>query len=196
MRYYRYILPKLFKMELKEYPYLVWLDLEMTGLDPDSERIIEIATVITSSDLEEVIEGPNLVINQPREYLDNMDEWNTSHHGNSGLIEAVKVSNITDELAEKETLNFLMKYLEIGTSPLCGNSISQDRRFLNRYMPDLAKFFHYRNINVSSIKELTKRWRPDLDGKIIKSTSHRALSDVYESIEELKFYRDNLFKKD
>ena len=190
------ILPKLFKMELKEYPYLVWLDLEMTGLDPDSERIIEIATVITSSDLEEVIEGPNLVINQPREYLDNMDEWNTSHHGNSGLIEAVKVSNITDELAEKETLNFLMKYLEIGTSPLCGNSISQDRRFLNRYMPDLAKFFHYRNIDVSSIKELTKRWRPDLDGKIIKSTSHRALSDVYESIEELKFYRDNLFKKD
>ena len=183
-------------MELKEYPYLVWLDLEMTGLDPDSERIIEIATVITSSDLEEVIEGPNLVINQPREYLDNMDEWNTSHHGNSGLIEAVKVSNITDELAEKETLNFLMKYLEIGTSPLCGNSISQDRRFLNRYMPDLAKFFHYRNIDVSSIKELTKRWRPDLDGKIIKSTSHRGLSDVYESIEELKFYRDNLFKND
>ena len=183
-------------MELKEYPYLVWLDLEMTGLDPDSERIIEIATVITSSDLEEVIEGPNLVINQPREYLDNMDEWNTSHHGNSGLIEAVKVSNITDELAEKETLNFLMKYLEIGTSPLCGNSISQDRRFLNRYMPDLAKFFHYRNIDVSSIKELTKRWRPDLDGKMIKSTSHRALSDVYESIEELKFYRDNLFKND
>ena len=183
-------------MELKEYPYLVWLDLEMTGLDPDSERIIEIATVITSSDLEEVIEGPNLVINQPREYLDNMDEWNTSHHGNSGLIEAVKVSNVTDELAEKETLNFLMKYLEIGTSPLCGNSISQDRRFLNRYMPDLAKFFHYRNIDVSSIKELTKRWRPDLDRKIIKSTSHRALSDVYESIEELKFYRDNLFKKD
>ena len=183
-------------MELKEYPYLVWLDLEMTGLDPDSERIIEIATVITSSDLEEVIEGPNLVINQPREYLDNMDEWNTSHHGNSGLIEAVKVSNVTDELAEKETLNFLMKYLEIGTSPLCGKSISQDRRFLNRYMPDLAKFFHYRNIDVSSIKELTKRWRPDLDGKINKSTSHRALSDVYESIEELKFYRDNLFKKD
>ena len=183
-------------MELKEYPYLVWLDLEMTGLDPDSERIIEIATVITSSDLEEVIEGPNLVINQPREYLDNMDEWNTSHHGNSGLIEAVKVSNITDELAEKETLSFLMKYLEIGTSPLCGNSISQDRRFLNRYMPDLAKFFHYRNIDVSSIKELTKRWRPDLDGKIIKSTSHSALSDVYESIEELKFYRDNLFKND
>tara|TARA_Y100000739_G_scaffold216521_1_gene212075 strand:+ start:110 stop:661 length:552 start_codon:yes stop_codon:yes gene_type:complete len=183
-------------MELKEYPYLVWLDLEMTGLDPDSERIIEIATVITSSDLEEVIEGPNLVINQPREYLDNMDEWNTSHHGNSGLIEAVKVSNVTDELAEKETLNFLMKYLEIDTSPLCGNSISQDRRFLNRYMPDLAKFFHYRNIDVSSIKELTKRWRPDLDRKIIKSTSHRALSDVYESIEELKFYRDNLFKKD
>ena len=183
-------------MELKEYPYLVWLDLEMTGLDPDSERIIEIATVITSSYLEEVIEGPNLVINQPREYLDNMDEWNTSHHGNSGLIEAVKVSNVTDELAEKETLNFLMKYLEIDTSPLCGNSISQDRRFLNRYMPDLAKFFHYRNIDVSSIKELTKRWRPDLDRKIIKSTSHRALSDVYESIEELKFYRDNLFKKD
>ena len=183
-------------MELKEYPYLVWLDLEMTGLDPDSERIIEIATVITSSDLEEVIEGPNLVINQPREYLDNMDEWNTSHHGNSGLIEAVKVSNVTDELAEKETLNFLMKYLEIDTSPLCGNSISQDRRFLNRYMPDLAKFFHYRNIDVSSIKELTKRWRPDLDGKIIKSTSHRALSDDYESIEELKFYRDALFKKD
>tara|TARA_X000000368_G_C22866130_1_gene638767 strand:- start:86 stop:637 length:552 start_codon:yes stop_codon:yes gene_type:complete len=181
-------------MQLKEYPYLVWLDLEMTGLDPDSERIIEIATVITSSNLEEIIEGPNLVINQPQDYLDNMDDWNSSHHTNSGLVDAVKVSKITDQDAEKQTLDFLMKYLENGTSPLCGNSISHDRRFLNRYMPDLANFFHYRNIDVSSIKELTKRWRPDLDQKIIKSASHRALSDVYESIEELRFYRDNLFK--
>ncbi len=181
-------------MQINEHSYLVWLDLEMTGLDPDSERIIEIATVITSTDLEEVIEGPNLVINQPNQYIDNMDDWNSSHHGSSGLIEAVRISKVTDQDAENQTLSFLMKYLERGVSPLCGNSISQDRRFLNRYMPELANFFHYRNIDVSSIKELIKIWRPELDQKFVKNSSHRALSDVYGSIEELRFYKDNLFK--
>ena len=162
--------------ENKILPPLVWLDLEMTGLDPDSERIIEIATVVTNADLEEIKEGPNLVIKQPQEYIDGM-----------------KATKISVDEAENQTLEFLRKHTRKGKSPLCGNSISHDRRFLVRYMPELANFFHYRNIDVSSVKELVKRWKPELVESIDKNGNHRALADVYESIKELKFYKENLF---
>ena len=180
--------------ENKKYPPLVWLDLEMSGLDPDSERIIEIATVITNENLEEIIEGPNLVIKQSQEIIDGMDEWNTNQHSNSGLIDCIKVSQISEIEAEQQTLDFLKKHSKKGKSPLCGNSISHDRRFLNRYMPELANYFHYRNIDVSSIKELVKRWKPNFIEAAEKKGIHRAMADVYESIEELKFYKENIFK--
>ena len=179
--------------ENKILPPLVWLDLEMTGLDPDSERIIEIATVVTNADLEEIKEGPSLVIKQPQEYIDGMDEWNINQHTNSGLIESMKATKISVDEAENQTLEFLRKHTRKGKSPLCGNSISHDRRFLVRYMPELANFFHYRNIDVSSVKELVKRWKPELVESIDKNGNHRALADVYESIKELKFYKENLF---
>ena len=178
----------------KIYPPLIWLDLEMSGLDPDSERIIEIATVVTNADLDEIKEGPNLVIRQPQEYIDGMDEWNINQHTNSGLIACLKVTKISETDAESQTLEFLRKHAKEGKSPLCGNSISHDRRFLVRYMPELAAFFHYRNIDVSSIKELVKRWNPELADGIEKDGNHRALNDGYESIKELKFYKENLFK--
>ena len=146
----------------KNYPALIWLDLEMTGLDPDSERIIEIATAVTNEDLTEIIEGPNLVIQQPQEFIDNMDEWNTNQHNSSGLVDSLKVTNMTIEQAEQETLAFISRHTQKGRSPLCGNTISHDRRFLVRYMPELSSFFHYRNVDVSSIKELVKRWHPQL----------------------------------
>ena len=179
--------------DTKKYPTLVWLDLEMTGLEPDSERIIEIATAVTSHDLSEIIEGPNLVIQQPQEFISNMDEWNTNQHTKSGLVESLKVTNITIDEAQKQTLDFLSQHTEKGRSPLCGNSISHDRRFLRRYMPELDSFFHYRNVDVSSIKELIKRWNPELLDGFRKSGGHRAMEDVLESIEELKFYRDKFF---
>ena len=180
--------------DVDNHPKLVWLALEMTGLDPDSERIIEIATIVTNFELNEVVEGPNLVIHQPNEFIENMDDWNLSHHSESGLIEAVKATKVSTEQAEEETLRFLEQHTSKGKSPLCGNSIHHDRRFLTRYMPDLEAFFHYRNIDVSSIKELVKRWYPELVKHIRKEVSHRALSDIKESIEELKFYKENLFK--
>lgn len=179
--------------DTKKYPTLVWLDLEMTGLEPDSERIIEIATAVTSHDLSEIIEGPNLVIQQPQEFISNMDEWNTNQHTKSGLVESLKVTNITIDEAQKQTLDFLSQHTEKGRSPLCGNTISHDRRFLRRYMPELDSFFHYRNVDVSSIKELIKRWNPELLDGFRKSGGHRAMEDVLESIEELKFYRDKFF---
>ena len=179
----------------KNYPALIWLDLEMTGLDPDSERIIEIATAVTNHDLTEIIQGPNLVIQQPQEYIDNMDAWNTNQHNNSGLVDSLRVTNMTIEQAEKETLEFISEYTQKGQSPLCGNSISHDRRFLVRYMPELSSFFHYRNVDVSSISELVKRWHPKMLGIFKKEGGHRAMTDVIESIQELKFYKDNLFIK-
>ena len=179
--------------ESKNHPPLVWLDLEMTGLDPDSERIIEIATVVTGADLEGIKEGPNLVIRQPQEYIDGMDEWNLNQHSNSGLLDSLKATQISVAEAEKQTLDFLTNHVQKRKSPLCGNSISHDRGFLVRYMPELANFFHYRNVDVTSIKELVRRWYPDGPKLPRKSESHMALTDVRESLNELIFYRREYF---
>ncbi len=171
--------------------HLVWLDLEMTGLDPEFERIIEIATIVTDHDLNVVAEGPNIVINQSLELLNSMDAWNTKQHMESGLTNQVKVSRISEADAEKETLEFLAKYLNPGQSPLCGNTISHDRRFLLKYMPKLASFFHYRNIDVTSVKLLADIWSNIGDARVNSDSKHRALDDVYDSIKELKYYKEN-----
>jgi len=173
---------------------LVWLDCEMTGLDPDKERIIEVAIVVTGPQLTPRIEGPVLVIHQSDELLDQMDAWNKGTHGRSGLIDKVKASSVTEADAEKELLVFLARYLPKGTSPLCGNTIGQDRRFLVKYMPKLEAFFHYRNIDVSTFKELAKRWRPEVYAAFKKQQSHTALADVHESIDELEHYRTHFLK--
>ncbi len=173
---------------------LVWLDCEMTGLDPDKERIIEVAVVVTGPQLTPRIEGPVLVIHQPDELLDQMDAWNKGTHGRSGLIAKVKASSVTEADAEKELLAFLSKYLPKGASPMCGNTIGQDRRFLVKYMPKLEAFFHYRNIDVSTFKELARRWRPEVYSAFKKQQSHTALADVHESIDELEYYRTHFLK--
>ncbi len=173
---------------------LIWLDCEMTGLDPDIERIIEIAVVVTSSDLAIRIEGPVLVIHQSDEQLDNMDAWNKGTHGRSGLIDKVKASTLSEVQAEEQMLAFVSRYIPKATVPLCGNSISQDRRFLVKYMPKLDAYFHYRNIDVSTLKELAKRWRPEAYAAFKKQQKHTALADVHESIDELAHYREHLFK--
>lgn len=173
---------------------LVWLDLEMTGLNVEKEVIIEIATIVTDGNLNILAEGPDLVIHQPTIVLDRMDEWCTRQHGLSGLTEAVKESRLTEKDAEERTLAFLQEYIEPGKSPLCGNSIGQDRRFLEKFMPKLSSFVHYRNIDVSTVKELARRWRPDLSMDKDQSSAHRALADIRESIKELRYYRDTFFK--
>jgi oligoribonuclease len=173
---------------------LIWLDCEMTGLDPDNERLIEIAVVVTGPNLEPRIEGPVLVIHQSDALLDKMDKWNKGTHGKSGLIDKVKASTITEADAEAEILAFLKKYVPKATSPLCGNTISQDRRFLVKYMPKLDAFFHYRNIDVSTFKELAKRWKPDVYKAFKKQQKHTALADVHESIDELVHYREHFLK--
>jgi oligoribonuclease len=173
---------------------LIWLDCEMTGLDPDVERLIEIAVVVTGPNLEPRIEGPVLVIHQPDELLNKMDKWNKGTHGKSGLIDKVKASTISEADAEVEILAFLKKYVPKATSPLCGNTISQDRRFLVKYMPKLDAFFHYRNIDVSTFKELAKRWKPEVYKAFKKQQKHTALADVHESIDELVHYREHFLK--
>ena len=173
---------------------LIWIDLEMTGLDPEKERIIEIATLATDSNLNIIAEGPNLVISQPIEFLEGMDEWNQNQHGVSGLIEEVKNSNVTSQVAEIETLEFVSKYVGEKVSPMCGNTVSHDRRFLSRYMPRLESYFNYRHIDVSSFKEVAVRWMNEAQ-VYEKKGSHRALGDIKESVAELKFYKD-LFMPD
>ena len=173
---------------------LIWIDLEMTGLDPEKERIIEIATLATDSNLNILAEGPNLVISQPIEFLEGMDEWNQNQHGLSGLIEEVKNSNVTSQVAEIETLEFVSKYVGEKVSPMCGNTVSHDRRFLSRYMPRLESYFNYRHIDVSSFKEVAVRWMNEAQ-VYEKKGSHRALGDIKESVAELKFYKD-LFMPD
>ena len=173
---------------------LIWIDLEMTGLDPDIDLIIEIATVITDKNLNILAEGPVIAVHQSDSALAAMDDWNQKHHGESGLIERVKQSSISAAEAEVQTLAFLKQWLPAKTSPICGNSIGQDRRFLYRYMPELEGFFHYRNLDVSTVKELAARWAPQLKDGFTKKAAHRALDDIIESIDELKYYRQHFFK--
>lgn len=175
---------------------LVWIDLEMTGLNPDTDTIIEIATVVTDKHLNVLAKGPSLVIHQEKAVMDAMDEWCTEHHGNSGLTARVLASTVTMAQAEEETIHFLAQYVPEGKSPICGNSVGQDRRFLYRYMPNLESFFHYRYLDVSTVKELAKRWKPEaLDG-FTKSGSHLAMDDILESIGELQHYRRTMFGLD
>lgn len=169
---------------------LIWIDLEMTGLDPLQERIIEIATVVTDSELNILAEGPSIAINQSEKLLQAMDEWNTNQHGKSGLTSRVQKSIVTEAQAELATIEFLQQWVPQGASPMCGNSIGQDRRFLVRYMPELANYFHYRNLDVSTLKELVRRWKPELINGFTKKGSHLAMDDVYDSIEELAYYRE------
>jgi len=173
---------------------LVWIDCEMSGLDPEKERLLEIAVVITVPHLQPRIEGPVLVIHQSPELLGKMDAWNKGTHGKSGLIDKVKASSLSEEQAEQVLLDFISRYVPKSASPLCGNTISQDRRFLVKYMPKLEAWLHYRNLDVSTLKELAKRWKPEVYNGFKKAQSHTALADVHESIEELVHYREHLLK--
>ncbi len=173
---------------------LVWMDLEMSGLDPSKERIIEIATIITDSDLNVIAEGPALAIRQPQALLDAMDDWNQTHHSASGLLDRMKKEGVTELEAQASTLAFIEEHVAAGTAPLCGNTIWQDRRFLSRYMVTLEAYLHYRMIDVSSIKELARRWRPDVAKSFTKKNEHTALADIRESIGELRHYREHFFR--
>ena len=173
---------------------LVWLDMEMTGLNPDGDRIIEMAMVVTNSELEMVAESPAWVVHQSDEILAGMDDWNQKTHGRSGLIDKVKASAMNEAEVEAQALEFLKKYSLANHSPMCGNSIGQDRRFMARYMPTLEAFFHYRNLDVSTLKELCKRWQPEIYKGFKKKSKHTALADIYESIDEMKYYREHFLK--
>ncbi len=173
---------------------LVWLDMEMTGLDPDRDRIIEVAVVVTDPQLNVVAEAPVLVVHQSDAVLDAMDSWNKNTHSRTGLIERVKASLLKEEEAEERLLAFLAQHVPGKTSPMCGNSICQDRRFLARYMPRLEAYFHYRNLDVSTLKELVRRWKPEIAKGLAKLGKHEALADIHESIEELKYYREHFLK--
>lgn len=170
---------------------LIWLDMEMSGLLPDTDRILELAAVVTDAQLNVIAESPVLVIHQSDAVLDGMDAWNKGTHGRSGLIDKVKASTLDEEAATDAMLAFLKEHVPAGKSPMCGNSICQDRRFMARYMPRLESFFHYRNLDVSVFKELSRRWRPDIYAGFKKASRHEALADIYESIDELKYYREH-----
>jgi len=173
---------------------LVWVDMEMTGLDPDNDRIIEVAAVVTDADLNIIAEGPVFAIHQSDETLDKMDNWNKGTHGKSGLIDRVRASTVSEAQAELELIAFLKRYVPANKSPMCGNSICQDRRFMARGMPKLEAFFHYRNLDVSTLKELCRRWKPELASGFKKHQKHTALADIVESIEELRYYREHFIK--
>jgi oligoribonuclease len=173
---------------------LIWVDLEMTGLDPERDRIIEIATAITDKELTVLAEGPVFAVHQPDDVLTAMDEWNTRQHASSGLTERVRASTTSAAEAEQATLAFLRQYVDQGVSPICGNSICQDRRFLVKHMPELAAYFHYRNLDVSTLKILAKLWQPEIGARFEKKSVHLALADIHDSIRELRFYREHLFK--
>ncbi|HIF9066628.1 TPA: oligoribonuclease [Photobacterium damselae] len=172
---------------------LIWIDLEMTGLDPETHKIIEIATIVTDAQLNILAEGPVLAIHQPEEELAKMDDWCTTTHTNSGLVERIRQSKITEQEAVRQTIEFLEKWVPKGASPICGNSIGQDRRFLYKHMPELEAYFHYRYLDVSTIKELARRWQPEVLNGFSKKGSHLALDDIRDSIAELKYYRENIF---
>lgn len=173
---------------------LIWIDLEMTGLDPQQDLIIEIATIVTDKNLNILAEGPVIAVHQSDEVLNGMDEWNTRQHGQSGLTQRVKDSSYSAADAEQQTLAFLRQYVARGKSPMCGNSICQDRRFLANYMPDLEEYFHYRNLDVSTIKELTRRWAPEVYKGFTKESSHLAMDDIKDSIAEMLYYREHVLK--
>jgi oligoribonuclease len=173
--------------------HLIWIDLEMTGLRPDEDRIIEIATIVTDQDLNVLAEGPVMAVHQSDEVLAGMDEWNQNQHGQSGLVERVRESVIDEKEAARLTLEFLQQWVPSGSSPMCGNSVGQDRRFLYHYMPQLEAFFHYRNLDVSTVKILAQRWYPAVAGALVKGDAHQALADIRESIAELRYYREHLF---
>lgn len=170
---------------------LIWVDMEMTGLDPDADRIIEVALVVTDSQLNTIAEGPVLVVHQSNEVLDGMDKWNKSTHSKSGLIDKVKSSQLNEAEVEAQMIEFLKLHIPSGVSPMCGNSICQDRRFMVRTMPQLEAYFHYRNLDVSTFKELVKRWKPEIAAGLTKESKHEALADIYDSINELKYYRQH-----
>ncbi|BBH13239.1 oligoribonuclease [Chromobacterium haemolyticum] len=173
---------------------LIWLDMEMTGLNPETDRIIEVAMIVTDSQLNVVAESPVLVIHQPDEVLDGMDDWNKNTHGKSGLIEKVKASTLGEAEAEQMLLDFMAQYVPPRITPMCGNTIHQDRRFMVRWMPKLEEYFHYRNLDVSTLKELCKRWKPEVARGVVKRGKHEALADILESIEELRYYREHFLK--
>src|ERR1700728_4866866 len=180
---------------MANHDYLIWIDLEMTGLMPETDQIIEMATVLTDRDLNVVAEGPDLAIHQPEEVLARMDSWNQRQHGGSGLLARVRSSHMTMAEAERQTLLFLSTHLPPNVSPMCGNSICQDRRFMARLMPELERFFHYRNLDVSTLKELAQRWAPQVAEGFRKASTHLAMDDVRESIRELQYYRERLLKR-
>ena len=174
---------------------LIWLDMEMSGLLPDSDRILELAVVVTDADLNVLGESPVFIIHQSDEVLDGMDAWNKGAHGRSGLIDKVKASTLNEADATLQMITFLKQFVPAGKSPMCGNSICQDRRFMARYMPDLESYFHYRNLDVSVFKELARRWKPEIYSGFKKASKHEALADIYESIDELKYYREHFIVK-